>query len=157
MYFDTYFTGSNPRAGVDARSYAIDKRYVNDINQPLDNRLKVFPASVLIGILFGLILLEQTYIHTNTHNAIAEKKSEKQKLREENQRLKDQIAAIKQIKSQTVILPNGSVVAFSQLPPIQQMQILNNSKFINASIPKTHAVDSSDLSINKSNIFEETG
>jgi Tfp pilus assembly protein PilO len=142
--------------GVDARSYAIDKRYVNDINQPLDNRLKVFPASVLIGILFGLILLEQTYIH-NTHNAIAEKKSEKQKLREENQRLQDQLAAIKQIKSQTVILPNGSVVAFSQLPPIQQMQILNNSKFINASIPKTHAVDSSDLSINKSNIFEETG
>jgi len=98
--------------GVDARSYAIDKRYVNDINQPLDNRLKVFPASVLIGILFGLILLEQTYIHTNTHNAIAEKKSEKQKLREENQRLQDQLAAIKQIKSQTVILPNGSVVAF---------------------------------------------
>jgi hypothetical protein len=131
--------------GVDARSYAIDKRYVNDINQPLDNRLKVFPASVLIGILFGLILLEQTYIHTNTHNAIAEKKSEKQKLREETRGYR------------TVILPNGSVVAFSQLPPIQQMQILNNSKFINASIPKTHAVDSSDLSTNKSNIFEETG
>ena len=107
--------------------------------------------------MFGLILLEQTYIHTNTHNAIAEKKSEKQKLREENQRLQDQLAAIKQIKSQTVILPNGSVVAFSQLPPIQQMQILNNSKFINASIPKTHPVDSSDLSTNKSNIFEETG
>jgi hypothetical protein len=78
-------------------------------------------------------------------------------LREENQRLQDQLAAITQIKSQTVILPNGSVVAFSQLPPIQQMQILNNSKFINASTPKTHAVDSSDLSTNKSNIFEETG
>lgn len=106
-------------------------------------------VSVLVGVMLGLILLEQT----NTYDASAKKKSDKQKLREENQRLQDQIDAMKQIKSQNVILPNGSSVAFSQLPPETQRAMLNNSALINANIPtdigsssSTHTKHNSDNS-----------
>jgi hypothetical protein len=90
----------------------------------------IVTASVLVGVFLGLILLEQS----NAHDVIA-KKSDKLKLRKENQRLQDQINAMKQIKSQSVILPNGSRVAFSQLPPETQSAMLNNSALINSNIP----------------------
>ena len=45
--------------------------------------------------MLGLIIFEQIY----TYDASAKKKSDKQKLREENKRLQDQIGAMKQIES----------------------------------------------------------
>ena len=68
--------------------------------------------------------------NSTTNEANAKKKSDKQKLREENQRLQEQINEMKQIKSQNIILPNGSSVAFSQLPPDLQRAMLNNTSIL---------------------------
>jgi hypothetical protein len=101
-------------------------------------------ASVFIGLLVGLVLDQHPYSPD-----VYAKKSDKQKLREENQRLQDQINAMKQIRSQNVILPNGSSVAFSQLPPETQRAMLNNSALINANIPADNGSSSSSSHHNK--------
>jgi hypothetical protein len=58
------------------------------------------------------------------------KKSEKEQLRDKNARLQQQIKEMQIIKSKNVVLPNGSTVAFSQLPPDLQRVMLNNTSIL---------------------------
>src|SRR5215831_6390933 len=90
------------------------------------------------------MLIKTVHVRSNTstttmigHNDDNHKKSEKEQLREENAKLQQQIKEMQIIKSKDVVLPNGSTVAFSQLPPDLQRAMLNNTSILLKNVDTT--------------------